>query len=193
MKNPEEPGFYIEGVQAGNRRILSRTITLIESSLPRHQALARQILEGLLPASGKAVGRPLKIEHPISKGSETILLVDDEAVILKVSRGMLEKLGYRVTAVDCGESAVEYLVNHTVDLIVLDMIMDPGIDGLETYQKILQIRPGQRTIIASGYSESDRVKEAQRIGAGTYIKKPYLIEKFGRAVRTELKRLPAPL
>ena len=68
-----------------------------------------------------------------------------------------------------------------------DMIMDPGIDGLETYQKILQIRPGQRTIIASGYSESERVREAQRIGAGTYIKKPYLIEKFGRAVKAELR------
>jgi DNA-binding NtrC family response regulator len=99
---------------------------------------------------------------------------------------MLEKLGYRVTTVDSGEAAVDYLVNHTADLIVLDMIMDPGIDGLETYQKILQIRPGQKTIIASGYSESERVKEAQRIGAGTYIKKPYLIEKFGHAVKTEL-------
>ena len=89
-----------------------------------------------------------------------------------------------------GEAAVDYLVKHKVDLIVLDMIMDPGIDGLETYQKILQIHPGQKTIIASGYSESERVKEAQRIGAGAYIKKPYLIEKFGRAVKAELNLQP---
>ena len=126
----------------------------------------------------------------IKGNGESILIIDDIAEQRQIASEMLEKLGYRVTSVDCGESAVEYLVNHTVDLIVLDMIMDPGIDGLETYQKILQIRPGQRTIIASGYSESDRVREAQRIGAGTYIKKPYLIEKFGRAVKAELKVQP---
>ena len=122
----------------------------------------------------------------IKGNGESILIIDDIAEQRQIASEMLEKLGYTVTTVDSGEAAVDYLVNHTVDLIVLDMIMDPGIDGLETYQKILQIRPGQRTIIASGYSESERVKEAQRIGAGTYIKKPYLIEKFGRAVKTEL-------
>ncbi|MGD9350455.1 MAG: ATP-binding protein [Desulfobacterales bacterium] len=123
----------------------------------------------------------------IKGNGESILIIDDIAEQRQIASEMLEKLGYRVTAVASGEAAVEYLVNHTVDLIVLDMIMDPGIDGLETYQKILQIRPGQRTIIASGYSESERVKEAQRIGAGAYIKKPYLIEKFGRAVKEELQ------
>ncbi|MGD9282017.1 MAG: ATP-binding protein [Desulfobacterales bacterium] len=122
----------------------------------------------------------------IKGNGESILIIDDIAEQRQIASEMLEKLGYRVTTVASGEAAVDYLVNHTVDLIVLDMIMDPGIDGLETYQKILQIRPGQKTIIASGYSESERVKEAQRIGAGTYIKKPYLIEKFGRAVKTEL-------
>ena len=123
----------------------------------------------------------------IKGNGEAILIIDDVAEQRQIASEMLQKLGYTVTSVDSGEAAVDYLVNHTVDLIVLDMIMDPGIDGLETYQKILQIRPGQRTIIASGYSESERVKEAQRIGAGTYIKKPYLIEKFGRAVKKELR------
>ncbi|MBW2488575.1 MAG: response regulator, partial [Deltaproteobacteria bacterium] len=126
----------------------------------------------------------------IKGNGESVLVIDDIAEQRQIASEMLEKLGYRVTTVASGEAAVEYLVNHTVDLIVLDMIMDPGIDGLETYQKILQIRPGQRTIIASGYSESERVKEAQRIGAGTYIKKPYLIEKFGRAVKAELRVYP---
>ena len=117
---------------------------------------------------------------------ESILIIDDVAEQRQIASEMLEKLGYSVTSVSSGEAAVDYLGHHEVDLIVLDMIMDPGIDGLETYQQILQISPDQKTIIASGYSESDRVKEAQRIGAGTYIKKPYLIEKFGRAVRREL-------
>ncbi len=122
----------------------------------------------------------------IKGNGESILIIDDIADQRQIASEMLEKLGYTVTTVSSGEAAVDYLVNHKVDLIVLDMIMDPGIDGLETYQKILQIHPGQKTIIASGYSESERVKEAQRIGAGTYIKKPYLIEKFGRAVKAEL-------
>lgn len=118
---------------------------------------------------------------------ESILVVDDVQEQRQIASEMLEKLGYAVTTVASGEEAVDYIVDHSVDLIVLDMIMDPGIDGLETYKKILELRPGQRTIIASGYSESDRVKEAQRIGAGAYVKKPYLIEKFGRAVKKELE------
>ena len=67
------------------------------------------------------------------------------------------------------------------------MIMDPGIDGLETYKKILQLHPHQKAIIASGFSASDRVKQVQKLGAGAYIKKPYTIEKIGIAVKNELE------
>ena len=66
--------------------------------------------------------------------------------------------------------------------------MDPGIDGLQTYKQISAIHPGQKTIIASGYSESERVKEAQKLGAGPYIKKPYLLERLGRTVKSELMK-----
>ena len=66
------------------------------------------------------------------------------------------------------------------------MIMDPGIDGLETYKRIIKLHPNQKVIIASGFSETDRVKEAQRLGAGKYIKKPYTLEKIGIAVKNEL-------
>ncbi len=67
----------------------------------------------------------------------------------------------------------------------------PGIDGLETYRRICEGHPGQKAIIASGYSETGRVQEAQRLGAGTYIKKPYTLEKIGMAVRTELDNDPS--
>ena len=123
----------------------------------------------------------------IKGNGESILIIDDVLEQRQIASEMLEKLGYAVKAAASGEEAVDYMVDHSADLIVLDMIMDPGIDGLETYKKILKLRPGQKTIIASGYSESDRVKEAQKIGAGAYIKKPYLIEKFGRAVKKELE------
>jgi len=66
------------------------------------------------------------------------------------------------------------------------MIMDPGIDGLETYQQILSIHPDQKAIIVSGFSETRRVKKLQRLGAGEYVKKPYLMEKLGSAVRDAL-------
>jgi CheY-like chemotaxis protein len=102
---------------------------------------------------------------------------------------MLRKLNYSVTSVPSGEEAVAYLKAHKVDLMVLDMIMDPGMDGLDTYRSVLEIRPKQKAIIVSGFSESDRVKAAQALGAGTYVKKPYVIEKLGLAVRKELQSM----
>ena len=99
---------------------------------------------------------------------------------------MLKKLGYSVASVSSGEEAVHYMKNHAPDLVVLDMIMEPGMDGLDTYKKILEIHPHQKAIIASGYSETERVKEARRLGATTYVKKPYLLEKIGKVIRIEL-------
>ena len=101
---------------------------------------------------------------------------------------MLTGLGYNVVAVSSGEEAVKYLKTHKVELIALDMIMDPGMDGLETYRRILEIAPGQKAVIVSGYSETDRVKEAQKLGAGVYVRKPYVLEKIGLAIRNELNR-----
>lgn len=70
----------------------------------------------------------------------------------------------------------------------LVMNMDPGIDGLDTYKKVLELHPGQKAIIASGFSETDRVKELQSLGAGAYIRKPLLLEKIGLAVKEELEK-----
>jgi len=66
------------------------------------------------------------------------------------------------------------------------MIMEPGIDGLDTYKKIIGMHPGQKAVIVSGYSETKRVQEVQRLGAGTFVKKPYTMEKIGLAVKAEL-------
>jgi two-component system cell cycle sensor histidine kinase/response regulator CckA len=61
-------------------------------------------------------------------------------------------------------------------------------DGLDTYRSILEIRPKQKAIIVSGFSESDRVHAAQALGTGAYVRKPYVIEKLVLAVRKELDR-----
>jgi DNA-binding NtrC family response regulator len=102
---------------------------------------------------------------------------------------MLRKLRYEVESVSSGEEAVEHLRENAVDLLVLDMIMDPGMDGLDTYRKMLKINPHQKAIIVSGFAETDRVREAQSLGAGAYVKKPYVLEKLGLAVRRELDRV----
>ncbi len=119
---------------------------------------------------------------------ESILVVDDVPQQREIASGMLKKLGYNVLSVPSGEEAIVYLKENKADLLVLDMIMRPGIDGLETYKKILQYHPEQKAVIASGYSESQQVKAAQNMGAGIYVKKPYSFEKIGLAVKGELSK-----
>ncbi|MHB8138374.1 MAG: PAS domain S-box protein [Smithellaceae bacterium] len=119
---------------------------------------------------------------------ESILIVDDVKGQRNLATEILQRLNYNVTSVSSGEEAVTYLKEHQVDLMVLDMIMDPGMDGLDTYRSVLEIHPKQKAIIVSGFSETDRVSAAQKLGAGAYMRKPYIIEKLGLAVRKELDR-----
>ncbi len=119
---------------------------------------------------------------------EMILVVDDIKAQRDIASSILERLGYTVAAVSGGEAAVDYLMDQSVDLVILDMIMDPGIDGLDTYKRILARHPHQKAIVASGFSETERVKEVQRLGAQDYIKKPYTVEKIGLAVKKVLGR-----
>jgi PAS domain S-box-containing protein len=119
--------------------------------------------------------------------NESILVVDDIKEQREIATNLLSRLNYSVSAVSSGEAALEYLKTNTADLLLLDMIMDPGLDGLDTFKKIIADHPHQKALIASGFSETDRVKEAQKIGVGQYIKKPYTLEKIGIAVKKELK------
>jgi signal transduction histidine kinase len=109
---------------------------------------------------------------------ESILIVDDIKEQREIASEMLKRLGYNVVSVPSGEEALRYLQENEADLLLLDMIMNPGMNGLETYKKILDYRPTQKAVIASGFSESDLVKEARDIGVGTYVKKPYSLEKI---------------
>ena len=142
------------------------------------------------PITRKEVSRDkslISIEDYMGKG-ESILVVDDVEEQREIAYRILKKLGYSVTSVSSGEEAIDYMKNNSADLLILDMIMDPGIDGLDTYKQILELHLGQKAIIASGFSETNRVKEAQRLGAGAYVKKPHILEKIGLAVRTELDK-----
>ncbi len=142
------------------------------------------------PATREALtAKPHKvqIEQYMGQG-ESVLVVDDVPEQRDAAAGLLGMLGYRVHAAAGGEEAVEYLRGNEVDILILDMIMAPGIGGLETYRRVLQINPQQKAIIVSGFSETEQVREAQKLGVGAYVKKPYILEKIGLAIRNELKR-----
>lgn len=117
---------------------------------------------------------------------EHILVVDDVYEQREIATTLLENLNYQVSTAESGAAAIAFLKITVVDLVILDMIMDPGIDGLDTFRQILEIQPQQKVIITSGYSETERVKEALRLGAGQYIRKPYNLETIGMAIKKEL-------
>lgn len=143
-----------------------------------------------LPASRKA----LSIEQNANKEEtyrgkgETILIVDDIEEQREIAARIVKHLGYVAKSVSSGEEAVTFMKKAQADLVVLDMIMDPGIDGLETYRRILELHPVQKAIITSGFAETNRVRGAQRLGAGEYIRKPYTVEKLGIAIKSELEK-----
>jgi PAS domain S-box-containing protein len=114
---------------------------------------------------------------------EVVLVVDDIAAQRRITTDMLQRLGYQVDTAASGEEAVERVKQAPPDLLVLDMIMDPGIDGLETYRRILEINPGQKGIITSGFSETKRVRAAEALGISSYLKKPFTIRGLAEALK----------
>ncbi|MBN1165075.1 MAG: transporter substrate-binding domain-containing protein [Candidatus Krumholzibacteriota bacterium] len=145
---------------------------------------------------------PLSAVDPLAEGEEasslpaegtgTVMIVDDEDIVLKTSRSMLEKLGYEVRAFSQGREAVEYFKEHhqKVDLVVLDMIM-PGMDGAECFREMKKIDPGITAILSTGYGLNDRAREIIGGGMAGFVQKPYLISNLAKAVAENIKG-PAP-
>ena len=114
---------------------------------------------------------------------ERILVVDDDARQRDIARQILSSLNYRVVTADNGEAALEELRRRPADLLILDMVMDPGIDGSTTYRRVLAINPAQKALFLSGYTEDAKVQEALALGPSRFLKKPYQMEHLGQAVR----------
>ena len=129
----------------------------------------------------------IKAINVVTLSKETILIVDDELAQREVLARMLKKLGYNVDSVQSGEEAVDYLQKKKPALVLLDMVM-PGIDGAETYRRILKFQPNQRAIILTGYAEPKRLQEAQKMGIGIIIQKPVSPHGLKEAVRKELDK-----
>lgn len=134
--------------------------------------------------------RVLSTRTELRGRGECIVVVDDVEEQRAMASRILRELGYSVEVFESGEEAIEYLRGASADLLILDMLMDPGIDGLETYKRVTKLHPGQKAIIVTGFAETGRIKEALQLGVGSYLQKPYLVDEIGRAVRAELDRRP---
>ena len=117
---------------------------------------------------------------------ERVVVIDDDPRQRAIARELLTSLNYTVVTLPSGEAAVEYLETHIADILVLDMIMDPGQNGRITYEKILGIHPHQKALIASGFAEDDDVRATLALGAGGFVGKPYTLETISSSIYTIL-------
>ncbi len=118
---------------------------------------------------------------------ESVLVVDDESQQLDIASQVLGSLKYQIQTASSGEEAVAILKDQSVDLLILDMIMTPGINGRETYEQIVAIHPNQKALIVSGFSDDDDVKKSLQLGATLFLQKPYTFTQLGKAVKKALK------
>ncbi|MBP8984267.1 MAG: PAS domain S-box protein [Syntrophobacterales bacterium] len=140
-----------------------------------------------IPMSEKERKREVRPHQKVAHGSETILLVDDEEVILEVSREMLEALGYKIFWADNGWDAVDIYAENRgeIDLVILDMIM-PGMSGSETFDKLKEINPHVKVILSSGYSMNGMAANIMEKGCRGFIQKPFNLEQLSSSVRKAL-------
>lgn len=125
----------------------------------------------------------LKVDLELMQGKgESVLVVDDEPMQRDIAVKMLSLLGYSPLEAASGEEALAFLEKNTVDLILLDMLMEPGMNGYQTYAEVVKKHPGQKAVIASGYSESEDILKAYQLGVEGFIKKPYTINQLGQKV-----------
>ncbi len=142
-----------------------------------------------LPATANAVSEDAGPAADKRRGHETILLVDDEPMVLEVSRELLQRLGYTVFTADSGQAALDLLAQPqaSFDLVILDMIM-PGLSGAELFDGIRRLKPNQPVLLASGYSQEGEAKSILERGCDGFIQKPFDLALLSRRIREILDR-----
>jgi CheY-like chemotaxis protein len=141
------------------------------------------------PASEKEVIDGKDLVEEIVKGSETVLFVDDEDIIIDVGQDILKSLGYKVLPASCGKEAIEvYQKNREkIDIVILDMIM-PGMSGRELYKKLKEVNPGIKVLLSSGYSVDGQAAEILKLGCSGFIQKPFNIGVLSNKIRDILDK-----
>jgi signal transduction histidine kinase/CheY-like chemotaxis protein len=143
-----------------------------------------------LPISSEKVHREKAQEEKLVKGSGTILIVDDEKLIIDVGQKMLEKLGYTVLIAASGKKAVETITEKgdDIDLVILDLVM-PGMDGGTAFDIIREIQPKMPMILSSGYSIEGQAADIMRRGCNGFIQKPFNLSELSQQVRKVLDKV----
>ena len=143
-----------------------------------------------LPISEKEAYLEVPLEGGLIKGSATILLVDDEDLIIDVGQSMLERLGYRVLVCREGLEGVKVITDMgaEIDLVILDMIM-PGMDGGTTFNRIREIQPDMPVLLSSGYAMNSLAEKIMRRGCNGFIQKPYNISELSQKIRKVLDKV----
>jgi len=140
-----------------------------------------------LPATDKTASPERQEKEKIVSGTETVLVVEDEEVILHVTKDILSALGYRVLTAQSGREAIELyrLRSGDIRLVILDMIM-PGMGGGETFDQLRLIRPDVKVLLASGYSINGQAREIMERGCKGFIQKPFSVQELSLKVREAL-------
>jgi PAS domain S-box-containing protein len=142
-----------------------------------------------LPASRKDAIREVEATTAVVKGSGTILLVDDEKMIVEVGRELLEELGYIVLPVRSGQEAIEVFKDRhqEIDLVIMDMIM-PGMGGGETFDRLKEIDPQVRVLLSSGYSVNGQASKILKRGCEGFIQKPFNMHQLAEKVQNSIAK-----
>jgi len=149
---------------------------------------AGALFEVYLPATTEdACSAPQELDYWSLRGKgETVLLIDDQVEQNETIGGLLSRLNYKTHAVQSGEEGVAFLKSQAVDLVLLDMMMGDGLNGHETFERILQINPHQKAILISGYSKYEDLLQAKNIGVTKFLEKPVTMSQLGHAIKMTL-------
>ncbi len=140
-----------------------------------------------LPASDKKVKQEKELTQEIIKGTETILLVDDEEMIIEVNQEILKAIGYKTMIARSGKNAIEIYKNNQdkINMVIMDMII-PGMSGKEFYDNLKKINPEIKVLLSSGYSISGQAAEILDRGCNGFIQKPFKLRKLSVKIREVL-------
>ena len=137
-----------------------------------------------LPVSEKEVVKGKTVAGTIARGTETIILVDDEKSVLEVTKKLLESMGYRVYAAGSGQEAIAVYMEKRdkIALGILDMIMT-GISGGETFDRLRKINSELKVLLSSGYSITGQAQEILDRGCNGFLQKPFNLKNLSRKLR----------
>ena len=140
-----------------------------------------------LPASEKEAVIEKELPTDISTGEDTILLVDDEELVLEVNKELLKKIGYKVLIAKNGKAAIDlYEANkEEIDMVILDMIM-PEMSGSATFDQLIRINPDIKVLLSSGYSVNGQATEILERGCSGFIQKPFSLGELSKKIRAVL-------